>query len=48
MNFFDGNILMDKTRDIGICRCMDLVQTHKCSLLIMGLPFGSTDSADSL
>ena len=23
-------------RDIGICRCMDLVQTHKCSLLIMG------------
>ena len=20
----------------GICRCMDLVQTHKCSLLIMG------------
>ena len=30
-------ILMDKTRNIGICRCMDVVQTHKCSLLIMGL-----------
>ena len=23
-------------RDIGICRCMDLVQTHKYSLSIMG------------
>ena len=23
-------------RDIGICRCMDLVQTNKCSFLIMG------------
>ena len=25
-----------KNRDIGICRWMNLVQTHKCSLLIMG------------
>ena len=33
----DKIVLVSKVhRDIGICRCMDLVQTHKCSLLIMG------------
>ena len=35
-NLIVGCIFLPSLRDIGICRCMDVEQTHKCLLLIMG------------